>query len=114
MSRQINKRPVVLSVICVIGFVWVLFNIPSMFSPEIKRLSDWYPALIGIITAINFICYIGVWYMKKWGVELFLLNFFADQSLFIAIGKFGALHCFMGTVSLILFLIFYRKMDQNL
>src|SRR3990172_9837020 len=73
----VRKRPVILTIICIIGILWSLGNFISVFSPFIKKISDWTPAIYGIIVALQFISFIGVWYMKRWGAMLFISSFFA-------------------------------------
>lgn len=114
---QTKKRPVLISVICIIGYLWIVFTFPGIFSPFIKRLGDWYPAIYGLIVASSFISFVGVWHMKKWGVNLYVFTFFAKQIFLYLINDYGP-----GTIAgvvlsvffIISFLVYYRKMNANL
>ena len=70
------KRPLILSIICVIGFLWVVITFPGVFSPSIKKLGVFMPAIYGLIVAATFISFIGVWHLKRWGMELYAISFF--------------------------------------
>lgn len=111
------KRPKVISFICILGFISIVFTFPAVFSPSVKKIGDFIPALYGFIVACSFISYIGLWHMKQWGVQLFLFIFFVKTLFLILINDMGP-----GTITGILFAIFftvvllrfYRKMDVNL
>ncbi len=114
MEAVIKKRPVLITVVCILGFTWIVFSLPAVFSPSIKKLGDWYPALFGLLVAASFISYIGVWHMKRWGVSLFILTFFTKEIILVLINDIS----FVGIVFSIFFLssmvVFYKKMDINL
>ena len=111
------KRPKIISIICILGFISVIFTFPAVFSPSVKKIGYFVPALYGFIVAGSFISYIGLWHMKQWGVQLFLLIFFVKTLFLILINDVGP-----GTIAGIIFsvafavafLVFYRKMDANL
>jgi hypothetical protein len=85
MESTIIKRPKLLTFVCVLGFTWIVFSFPAIFSPSIKKLGDWYPALFGLLVSSHFISFIGVWHMKRWGVSMFTITFFIKEILLILI-----------------------------
>lgn len=111
------ERPKAITIICILGFITIVFTFPAVFSPSVKKLGDFVPALYGFIVACSFISYIGLWHMKQWGVQLFLFIFFVKTLFLILINDMGG-----GTIAGIIFSIvgsgillrFYRKMDLNL
>lgn len=112
-----KKRPGLLTVICIIGYLWIVFTFPGIFSPFIKKLGDWYPAIYGLLVAGSFISFVGVWHMKRWGVELYICTFFAKQIFLFLIDDYGFGTYFgilLSIFFIISFLIFYKKMDVNL
>lgn len=111
------KRPGIISTICALGFGATLISFMWVFSPAIKNLGDWYPALFGIINAGAFISYIGIWYMKQWGVQLYILTFFARLSVNIVIEDIGFSTIIVGLISIAtiaILIFFYKRMDSNL
>jgi len=110
----VRKRPVVHTVICVIGILWSLLNFIFVFSPFIKKISDWAPAIFGTIVAVQFISFIGVWHMKRWGVHLFISAFFAKIIFSIMIDDVSYVGITLAVIFIIFFLIFYRRMDDEL
>ena len=111
------KRPKIISFICIVGYLSVLFTFPQVFSPPIKKLGALMPAVFGILVAFNFIACVGIWYFKRWGVQLYLLSFFAKIIFNLSINSFG-FGFYFGIVTSCLFSIallkFYPKMDANL
>ncbi len=112
-----KKRPTILSVICIIGFLWIVFTFPGMFSPSTKKLGDWVPAVYGFIIALSFISFIGVWNMKRWGVEMYIAVFFCKQVFFLFTNQLD-ISAIIGIVFsvwfIITFVFFYKRMSLNL
>lgn len=113
----LRKRPKILTVICVLGFLWIVFTFPGMFSPATKKLGDWVPAVYGLLIALSFISFIGVWNLKRWGVEMYIAVFFAKLVFFLLTDQFKG-DVFAGIAFslwfIITFLWFYRRMQLNL
>lgn len=111
------KRPILLSIICIIGFAWITFSFPGVFAPSTKKLGVFAPAIYGLIIAFSFISFIGIWHMKKWGVELYVTSFFAKQIFFLLTDEYpisGYAGLLFSVWFIISFLIYYKKMDRNL
>lgn len=110
-------RPKIISAICIIGFITVVFNFPSVFSPSIKKIGMFVPALYGFIVAGNFMAFIGLWHMKQWGVQLYLGIFFIKTLFLVSINDLGP-GTIVGIISAIIFSVIllrhYPKMDVNL
>jgi len=110
----VRKRPVILTIICVLGILWSLGNFISVFSPFIKKISDWAPAIYGIIVALQFISFIGVWNMKRWGAMLYITAFFSKLIFSIFVEDVSYIGIPLGIVFTVFFLIYYRRMDDEL
>ncbi len=110
----IKKRTRLITILCWKGFGWSLVSIPSIASPEIKHLGIFFPALMGLIIALRFISYVGVWHLKKWGTELLLFSFFSDLMIRVAVNKISIANVVLGLISIIVFSFYYRRMSSNL
>ena len=112
-----KRRPLLISIICIIGFIWIVFTFPGVCSPFMKKIGNWVPALYGFIIACSFISYVGVWHMKKWGVHLYIITICIKESFFFTADLFdlwtmigiGASILFTG-----LFAGYYKRMSVNL
>jgi hypothetical protein len=85
-----------------------------VFSPSVKKLGDWYPALFGLIVAVSFISYIGVWHMKRWGVSLFIISFFVKEIILILINDINYVGIVFSSLFIVIMVFFYKRMDVNL
>jgi hypothetical protein len=114
LEAVIRKRPVLLTVVCILGYIWIVFSLPGVFSPSVKKLGDWYPALFGLLVAASFISYVGVWHMKRWGVNLFIITFFAKEMLLILINDLSYIGIVLSVFFISTMVVFYKRMDVNL
>jgi len=111
------RRPIIITIICIIGYVTVVFTFPQIFSPAIKKLGMFVPAIYGVLVAAHFIACVGLWYFKQWGVQWYVLSFFAKTIFYLLTEQLGALFYFNVCLSLIFAVIllrFYPKMNTNL
>lgn len=100
--------------ICIVGFVLVVLSMPSVFSPETRRMGDFYPALFGLLISLRFIAYVGLWHMKRWGVELFLVTVTAELIEVIVTNDFSAILNVYNLGIAVILVLMYKKMDRNL
>lgn len=114
MPLATKKRPAVITTACIIGYIAVVFYFIGVFSPAIKKLGDFYPALLGVLVAANFISVVGVWHLKRWGADLFILVFFLKLILLLLVDSVGI----PGTIVSIYFIAsvlpYYKQLDPNL
>lgn len=115
MAYITYKRPVLISILCIVGFIFpVLFSMGMMFSPETRRLGDFFPALFGLLVAARFISYVGIWYMKRWGADLFLITFGASLIKGILMEDVSFISIGWHLLVIIVLAFHYKKMDRNL
>jgi hypothetical protein len=94
----------------------VILNFLDAFSPAVKKLGQFYPALYSLIMCLQFISFVGIWYLKRWGVELFIASFFGKAALFVFMNTlhYDSLTFILSVLFIVLLLFYYRKMDVNL
>jgi len=112
--KLLEKRNILLTITCIVGILWSLMNFIFVFSPFIKKISDWAPAIYGIIVAIQFISFIGVWHMKRWGVLLCIAAFTVKIIFSIFVNDISYVGIGLATAIIICLLFFYNKMDDEL
>ncbi len=119
------KRPWYVTAFCVVGWFWLFIIFPEVISPETKKVHILLPSLYVIIIAFLFIALVGIWHLKKWGLELFFILLFiknyVDNSAFkennyedafsynISLG-----FLFFLIYGIIIAIAFYRKMSKEL
>ena len=110
-------RPKTISIITITAIILVLLAFPMLFTPSIKRMGDFIPMILGIIITLQFISLIGIWHMKQWGVQVFIIMFCVRVITFMLLDIYGFrffFNIFYSFLFIIFFLIHYRKMDTNL
>lgn len=111
------KRPKILTLICVVGYLSVVITFPQVFSPGVKKLGMLVPAVYGILVAAHFIACVGIWYFKQWGVQLYLSVFFARLLFNLLINDTGFgfyFNLLLNLVFSVILLRHYRHMNPNL
>ena len=114
MEAVVRKRPVLISIVCVLGFIWIVFSFIGVFSPSLKKIGDWYPAIFGTLVATTFISYIGLWHMKRWGCQLFIISFFIKEMLLVVIDDVNYIGIGFSVFFICSILPFYKRLDLNL
>jgi hypothetical protein len=111
-----TKRPVIVSIVCIIGWVMVLLSFVYAFSPSIKKIGEFYPALYSFVVCLQFISFVGTWYMKKWGLHLLVASFFCKDILLVFMNTFtfGDITFVIEIIFIIILLFYYKRMDINL
>lgn len=110
-------RPKIISILSITAIILTLLAFPMLFTPSIKQMGDFVPMVIGIIITLQFVAIIGVWHMKRWGVQLFIIIFTIRVITFMFLEMYNIRFYFNITYSLFficVFLCFYKKMDSNL
>lgn len=109
-----RKRPVLLSIVSIMGFIFTVFQFGIMMMPSIRKVGLFAPALYGLLVTITFIALIGIWHMKRWGVEMLLYVATAKIIYLALIDELG----FFGILFLVILIAgtlpFYKRMDRNL
>lgn len=117
MSITLRKRPKIIGILGVIGFIFSAGQIIAISAPGIRDVGGWYPMLYGSIIALRFISLVGVWYMKKWGAELFAYITIAKIGVQLLVGDFGfasGIDAGFSVVFAIVFMCYYRRMGRDL
>lgn len=81
-----NSRPVVITGLCVLGFVGALITIPIVFSQVARDIGAWYPPLLAFSAVVGFVCMIGIWKMRKWAVYAYTAFCVVNQIVLLATG----------------------------
>jgi hypothetical protein len=111
-----RKRPIIISIVSIIGWIMVVLSFVYAFSPTIKKIGEFYPALYSFVVCLQFISFVGVWYMKKWGVHLLVASFFCKNILLVFMNSFsfGDITFLLQAIFIIILLFYYKRMDINL
>ena len=63
-----NERPIIITIICIIGFLGALGSINIIFSESAITLGATYMTYLMVSIIVGLFCMVGFWKMKKWAV----------------------------------------------
>jgi len=86
-----TRRPIPITVICVIAAVGALFTIPLIFSQAAVSIGAWYPPYLAFSAVVGLACTIGLWLMRKWGVYLYAAFMVVNQIVLAGEGVWNIL-----------------------
>ena len=101
-NNEVLRRPMAITVICVIGFVGVGLTVPLVFSEMAKQIGAWFGPYAGFVAITNLICMIGLWRTKLWGLYTYIALVLVNQIVLIAKGEW---HIVVLPVQVIIILI---------
>jgi glycerol-3-phosphate acyltransferase PlsY len=106
-----NKRPLAITIICVLDFIGAVIVIPVIFSKVAASIGSWYPPYLGFSGVVGFICMIGLWKMKRWSVYTNTIFFIINQIMLILTNKWNLLGFLMLAIITGIQWIYLKKMD---
>lgn len=106
-----NKRPIAITVICVLGFIGVAFSIPVIFTSVAQSIGAWYPPYLGFSVIAGFVCMIGLWKMKKWAAYAYTAFVLLNQIVLFVMGVWSVMALLIPAIVVGIALYHVKKMD---
>jgi hypothetical protein len=110
-SQPANKRPVIITVVCIIGCLGALLSFPLLFTHFASGEGAWYPPFLGLSAIVGIISFIGLWRMRVWGLYLYLVVFVVAQVVLIATHLWSPLAPILPIIVLIIGFSFRSRMQ---
>ncbi|TRX47049.1 hypothetical protein FNH22_30605 [Fulvivirga sp. M361] len=101
-TNKILKRPIAITIICILGFIGVGLSIPMIFSEIAKQIGSWFGPYAGFVTIANLICMIGLWRTKKWGLYAYSVLVSINQIVLITKGQWNILILFVHVIIILI------------
>jgi hypothetical protein len=70
--------------------------------------------MYGLVVALQFISFIGTWYMKRWGVLLFISTTVVKTAFSLIAEEVNYIGLTVSVILIITLLFFYKKMEDQL
>ncbi len=80
------KRPLSITIICVIGLIGTLVLAYIAFSEGLYHLPDWYPPYLAVAVAGGLAALFGMFQMRRWGFYLYAALFVFNQVVLLSTG----------------------------
>jgi len=110
VAEDPHKRPVAITVICIIGFIGAAFTVPMFFMDVMRTLPPWYPPFLGVAAVIGLACMIGLWMMQKWAVYTYTAFAAINQVILIATGLWNPFALILPAIVIVVMFIYLSKM----
>lgn len=106
------KRPISITVICIIMFIVGVIALIWTFSPNTFQINKEYPLywFSGTSTVIQIVSIAGLWRMKKWAAITYISIQIINQAVFLTFGNWYALQALMPLVVIFFALKHFSRM----
>jgi len=106
-----QKRPLSITIICIIGFIGGILVIPVVFSPMAQYVATWYPLYLGFTALVGFISLLGLWFMKKWGAYSYIGLTILNQIVTLEMGVWNFMVLLIPFIIVVISLLYISKME---
>ena len=106
-----SKRPLAITIICVIVSIGILLTLPMIFSQASLNIGSWYPLFLGFSTILGFVCMIGLWKMKKWGVFIYTIFVAINQILLYSLNLWNYMALLIPAIVIGIGFYYLKEMD---
>jgi len=113
------KRPLPISIICILGFIGTIFTPVGLFLSSFSPVSlavpavtfpTWYIVLSLLFAVIYFFGLIKIWQMKKIGIEIYTFTAIIEYIVGFATGFASVLALVISTIAIGIIWIYYKRM----
>lgn len=111
-SKKKSRRPLDLSIVCVMVVLLGFYNIIDMFMNVYERVYTLYPALNALVVVFSFVSVSGIWSMEKWGPFSFPFVMILKLLIDLIFGKF-IIWYLLGLPLAVYFLRYVKKMRNS-
>jgi hypothetical protein len=84
-----TNRPVAITFICTVAFVWASLSIPLIFFSSSKAIGVWYPPYLAFTVVASYVSAFGIWLMRKWGAYAYIAFNVINQVVLISMGMWS-------------------------
>lgn len=103
------KRPIAITIMCVLGFVGAALSVPLIFSSAAQSIGAWYPPYLAFSSVVGLACMVGLWLMRKWAVFAYAGLFAINQVVLMAMGVWNV---FALVIPLIVVVIAFMNLSK--
>ncbi len=110
-SSSAAARPMILSVLCVLGLFGCFLKTIMVVSPPVQMQGRWYAVYLSLSAVLLIACLCGIWLMKKWGFWALSVYVLVDQSVYYLMGLWQPIGMLLVVLILGITLIYYRRLN---
>lgn len=106
-----SKRPLIISVICVLGFIAGAIGLILSLVVDYAFQPDWMQPFVITGVLVTATGYIGIWNMKLWGLYLLVLMFIVSMAVGYSTGQYSVVSMGGSGIILLICVLNSGKMD---
>jgi hypothetical protein len=106
-----SRRPIVMTAICAVSGLGILFTIPLIFSEAAASIGAWYPPFLAASAAVGAACTVGFWLMRRWAVYLYTGVLCLSQIVLLAMGAWNIVALLIPLAVVIIGFIYLPRME---
>jgi hypothetical protein len=103
------RRPLAVTIICVVMGLGSLVVIPFFFSGFVWKIGTWYPPYLAASAVLGFVCMLGLWKMRRWAALVYAAATAINQLLLILTGLWTTF-ALLPVVATVVMLLYLGKM----
>ncbi len=111
LNENKTKRPVAITVVCILGFIGAAISLPVIFTSLAETVGAWYPPYLGLSVVVGFVCMIGLWKMKKWAAYVYTVFVITNQIVLLVMGVWNVMALLVPAIVVGIALYHVGKMD---
>ena len=106
MKATVSQRPFPVTIICSIGFLFLLFSLPMCTVDYL--LDNFYAEFTSLVTLG---CLIGLWKMKKLALYIYFCVFLVNQFMIVSLGHWSFNSLFIPLIIIATTSVYHNKMN---
>lgn len=104
------ERPVLISILCVVGFIGLPVTAWLIVSGSAAAVAPWYPLFLGVSGIVGLACLVGLWMMRKRAVYAYAAFAVINQLIMLATGLWSPMALIIPAVFIALMAIYLPRM----
>jgi hypothetical protein len=105
-----HRRPLPITIICVIGFLGVLVVVPLIFSAQARNIGAWFPVALAFSAIIGFACMVGLWQMRRWSAYIYIAATAINEAIAVIAGTWNILSLIVPGIVIAVMLMYLKRM----
>ena len=107
-----RNRPLIITVLCLIGFAGGLAAIPMALSQQAETIGRLYPLFLLLSAAGGLVWFAGLWILKRWSVVAYTILAGVSQASLIAIGSWSIAALIIPGIVIAIGFSYYNLMES--
>ena len=108
----ISKRPLSISIICIIGFLMFVMALPLLYESYVMKVNNSLLAYYSTTIFLSFIAIIGIWKMKRFYLFMYTSIFIVNQLVLIVLNVFDVYQSLIPAIIIIVGFLNLKKMSS--